>query len=269
MIFDHITGVIADMDGVLWRGNKPLPGLVPFFELMEAARLPFILATNNSSKTPDDYVSKLASMGVNTLTPQHVITSGTATVNFLLKEYPIGADVHVFGGDGLKHLIQDAGFSLVENNADVVIVGYDIHLNYDKLKQAALNVRAGARFISTNPDKTFPTPEGLAPGNGSLTAAIEAATDTAPTFIGKPHAPMFQTALERMGTDPATTLMIGDRLNTDIEGAHALGIETVLLFSGVTAPEALITSEIQPNFAFETLHDVVKAWDYAGGKRRR
>lgn len=269
MIFDHIEGVIADMDGVLWRGNQPLKGLAEFFDLMHTANLPYMLATNNSSKTPADYIVKLAELGVTGVQEKNIITSGTATVDFLHKEYPIGADVHVLGGDGLRKLISDGGFTLVETGAEVVVVGYDVNLTYDKLKMAAQNIHNGARFLSTNPDKTFPTPDGLAPGNGSITAAVEAATDTAPEFMGKPHAPMFETALARMGTNPAQTMMIGDRLNTDIEGGRDMQLNTVLLFSGVTTPEQLVVSDVQPDFAFETLLDVVKAWDYSGGKRRR
>lgn len=267
--FDNIQAVICDMDGVLWRGNEPLKGMTEFFQLLDDAALPFVLATNNSSKTPADYLVKLAGMGVNTVEEANIITSGTATVDFLLREYPQGARVHLLGGDGLRQLLSAAGFSLVETGAKVVVVGIDMALTYDKLKNAALNIRAGGRFIATNPDRTFPMPEGLVPGNGSIAALLESATDQRAEFIGKPHPPMFTVALERMNATPANTLMIGDRLNTDIDGAAALGIRTALVLSGVTQMADLATSAVQPDIAYETLLDVVKAWNYTGGKRRR
>ena len=269
MKFDEIHGVIADMDGVLWRGDQPIKGMQDFFALLADAALPFMLATNNSSKTPSDYIEKLAKMGVTTVTEANIVTSGTATVDFLLREYPIGADVHVLGGAGLHALIAEAGFAIVDNSAEVVVVGLDETLTYDKLKRATLNIRAGARFIATNPDITFPSPEGLAPGNGSIVAALQVATDATPEFIGKPHPPMFKTALATLGTDPASTLMIGDRINTDIQGAQAAGLQTILLLSGVTTTDDMTISDIQPVAAYESIADVVKAWNYTGGKRRR
>jgi 4-nitrophenyl phosphatase len=267
--YDDIQGVIADMDGVLWRGDEPLPGMDAFFALLHEADIPFMLATNNSSKTRTDYIHKLAKMGVTTVAESNIITSGTATIDFLLREYPIGADVQVLGGAGLHQMMQEAGFPLVEQGAEVVVVGLDFDVTYDKIKRAVLDIRAGARFIATNPDPTFPSPEGQIPGNGALVAAVQTGAGTPPEFMGKPHAPMFETALAAMGTDPAHTLMIGDRLNTDIQGAAALGMPTALLLSGVTTQDDLITSDIQPTIAYEGVGDVVKAWDYQGGKRRR
>jgi 4-nitrophenyl phosphatase len=267
--YDEIQGVIADMDGVLWRGDEPLPGMDRFFALMHEAEMPFMLATNNSSKTRTDYINKLAKMGVTTVAESNIVTSGTATVDFLLREYPNGADVQVLGGAGLVQMLTEAGFPLVERGAQVVVVGLDFDVTYDKLKRAVLDIRAGARFIATNPDPTFPSPEGLIPGNGALVAAVQTATDTEPAFMGKPHAPMFETALATMGTDAAHTLMIGDRLNTDIQGGAVLGMQTALLLSGVTTTDDMVNSDVQPTVAYETLLDVVKAWDYRGGKRRR
>jgi 4-nitrophenyl phosphatase len=267
--FDDIQGVVCDMDGVLWRGSEPLPGMTDFFALMHEINMPLMLATNNSSRSPAMYVDKLRGMGVETIAEANIINSGLATVNYLLSEYPIGADVHVFGGDGLHTVIADAGFNLVERGADVVVVGLKFDLTYDEIKAAVLNIRAGARFIATNPDPTFPAPEGLIPGAGSVVAAVQVASDVTPKVIGKPHAPMFQYALQKLGTAPAATLMIGDRISTDIEGGHNAGMQTALVFTGVTQPDDLIDSDIQPTIAYEGLDALVKAWHYAGGKRRR
>jgi 4-nitrophenyl phosphatase len=267
--YDDIQGVIADMDGVLWRGDQPLKGMHEFFALVHEANIPFMLATNNSSKTRTDYVNKLAKMGVTTVAEENIVTSGTTTIDFLLREYPIGADVYVLGGAGLLHMVREAGFPIVERDAEVVIVGLDFDVTYEKVKRAVLNIRAGGRFIATNPDVTFPSEEGLIPGNGALVAAVQAATDVEPEFMGKPYPPMFETALATMGTDAAHTLMIGDRLNTDIQGAAGVGMPTALLLSGVTTTDDMVTSNVQPTVAYESIMDVVKAWDYRGGKRRR
>ena len=226
------------MDGVLWRGGTPLKGLDAFFQLLQDAELPYMLATNNSSRSPAQYVEKLRGMGIASVGADNIVNSGLATAHFLLNEYPIGADVHVLGGDGLREVIADAGFPLVEKDADVVVVGLDFHLTYANVTRAVLEIRNGARFIGTNPDATYPTEEGLAPGAGSLLAMVETATDVTPEVIGKPHAPMFAYALEQMGTEPGQTLMIGDRLSTDIAGGEQAGMKTALLFTGVTTPEA-------------------------------
>jgi len=267
--FDDIQGVVCDMDGVLWRGSEPLPGMTDFFALMHEINMPLMLATNNSSRTPAMYVDKLKGMGVATVTEANIVNSGLATANFLLNEYPIGADVHVFGGEGLHKIIADAGFNPVERGAEVVVVGLSFDFTYQQLAGAVLNIRAGARFIATNPDPTFPSPEGLIPGAGSLVAAVQVASDAEPEIIGKPYAPMFQFALQQMNTDPAATLMIGDRLTTDIEGGQNARMQTALVFTGVTTPDMLVESDIQPTVAYEGLDALVKAWHYEGGKRRR
>jgi 4-nitrophenyl phosphatase len=267
--FEDIRGVICDMDGVLWRGGELLPGMEAFFQLMHDADMPYMLASNNSSRSPAQYVEKIGGMGVNTVREDNIVNSGLATANFLTKEYPIGADVHVVGGDGLRQVIAEAGFPLVDDNAEVVVVGLEFDVTYEHLRRATLQIRAGARFIGTNPDPSFPSPEGLIPGAGSIIAAIEVATDVQPEIIGKPYAPMFEYALEKMGTDPAHTLMIGDRISTDIAGAVELGIKTALVFTGVTTPDELVQSDIQPDVAYEDLDALLKAWNYQGGKRRR
>ena len=269
MDYTDIRGVVCDMDGVLWRGGTALAGLGAFFQLLRDAELPYMLATNNSSRSPAQYVEKLHGLGIEDVSEDNIVNSGLAAAHFLLREYPRGADVHVLGGDGLRDVISEAGFALVEHNAEVVVAGLVFDLTYDAVKQAALQIRAGARFIGTNPDATFPTEEGLAPGAGSLLAMLETATDVTPRVIGKPFAPMFEYALEKMGTPPEQTLMIGDRLNTDIVGGQQAGTQTALLFTGVTQPADLADSDVQPDVAYEDLASLVKAWDYQGGKRRR
>ncbi|MFZ4814155.1 MAG: HAD-IIA family hydrolase [Phototrophicaceae bacterium] len=270
MKFDDVRGIICDMDGVLWRGNTLLNGFAAFFDLLHDADLPFMLATNNSSKTPTEYVERLAGFGV-TVTPEQIITSGTATRDYLQQAYPHGVALHVVGSPSLKAMLAEAGFQIVAEGADAVIVGLDKDMTYRTLMEATFNLRAkpNVRLIGTNSDKTFPGERGLQPGNGSIVAALVSASDIPPEFIGKPHAPMFHAALGHLGTTPADTLMIGDRLDTDIAGAAILGIRTALLFSGVTHHNDLIESDIQPDVAYDDLKALITAWNYTGGKRKR
>ena len=258
-MIEQTKAVIADMDGVLWRGPQPLPGMREFFNHLFARELNFVLATNNSSRTRQDYVDKLAAMGVNRVQPHHIVTSGTATVSYLKTQYPAGADIFVVGGAGLKRMLRDAGFNLVESKAEVVVCGIDFDLTYDKARTATLLIRAGARFIGTNPDPSFPAPEGLVPGAGSVIAMIEAATGQTPTIIGKPKRGMFEAALRQIGARPEETLMIGDRIGTDIAGAQALGINTALVMTGVETEASLCGSEIKPDFVFAGLPELIEA----------
>ena len=257
---DGIKAIICDMDGVLWEGDRALPGLPAFFEATYTRRLPFVLATNNSSKTRQDYVNKLAKMGAHNIPEDRIVTSGTATAAYLKKHYEPGALIHVFGSHGLYDVVRGAGFTITENGtARAVVAGLNWELNYDMLKRASFAIRAGADFIGTNPDTTFPTPEGPAPGAGSLLAALQAATGVAPVIIGKPYPHMFEAALDLLGTAPADTLMIGDRLNTDIVGAAQLGIQTALILTGISSAAELAASDIQPDFIFADLPALVQA----------
>lgn len=254
-----------DMDGVLWRGNEPLPAMVEMFDWLRETDTPFALATNNSSRTQADYVAKLTKLGVDWVTEDRIVTSATATAAYLQQDYPAGTPVYVFGMAGLKHILDEAGFDVSEADhvvPEAVVAGIDFELTYERLKQATLYIRGGAAFIGTNPDKTFPSPAGLVPGAGSMIAALEAATDQKATIIGKPSSPMFETALQVTGTAPDRTLMIGDRLNTDIEGAQALGMQTALVFTGVTTSADLSSAEntIWPDVAYEGLPELLKAW---------
>lgn len=263
MRFSTIQAVVMDMDGVLWRGESPLPGLVEWFAWLRENRTPFALATNNSSTTPADYVAKLARLGVEDVPEAAVLTSSTATAAYLQGRYPAGTSVYVLGMNGVREALLAAGFDVVDEGAaeaQVVVVGIDFDLTYNKLKRAALLVREGAELIGTNADRTFPRPEGLVPGAGSLLAAVEAATDCKATVIGKPAAPMFEAALKYLQAAPDDTLMVGDRLDTDIAGAQALGLRTVLVFTGVTTPADLGGGAVWPDAAFDDLPAVLRAW---------
>jgi 4-nitrophenyl phosphatase len=262
MNFSDIKAVIMDMDGVLWTGDEPLPGLVPFFDLLRGKEISFALATNNSGKSLATYVEKLARMGVSAVRDEQIITSGTATASYLQTQYPPGTLIHVLGGDGLRQVMTEAGFVLDDAAAHAVVVGLDPQLTYERLKRAALLIRGGADFIATNQDRTIPSPEGLAPGAGSLVAALKTATDREPLVtIGKPGAPMFEAALRLLGARPEQTLMIGDRLNTDIEGAARVGLKTALVLTGVSTRAEAEAAASPPDGVYDNLAAMTTVWE--------
>jgi 4-nitrophenyl phosphatase len=257
-----IQGLVIDMDGVLWRGNSPLPGLIEFFDFMQTRSLPFILATNNATKTPAEFVQKLAGFGV-TIGPEHILSSSLATAAYLKREHPPGSKVYVVGQEGLREAMRDAGFVLLEDAsqpADVVVAGADFTLTYDKLKYATFLIRGGARFVGTNGDLTFPSEEGIAPGAGSILAALEAATGVKPPTVGKPERLMFDIAVEKMGITPEQTVMLGDRLETDILGGQRAGLKTILVTTGIDNEKTIPQKGIQPDAIFSGIAELVEAW---------
>jgi 4-nitrophenyl phosphatase len=257
--FSSIRAVVLDMDGVLWRGSEVLPGVADFFAFLQRQSIPFALATNNSTKTVESYVERLNTIGVPAGAPQ-VITSSVATADYMGRHYPAGTPVYIIGREGIRQALAERGYPVDPEHAKVVVVGLDFAVTYDMLKTATLRVRGGADFIGTNGDLTFPTPEGLVPGNGSLLAAIQAATDTTPTVIGKPEKAMFETALERLGTRPEQTLMIGDRQETDIVGAKLAGLKAALVLTGTTTAAESDASDEPPDAIFDSLAGLHAAW---------
>lgn len=254
-----IRSLIIDIDGVLWHGRQPLPGAPAFFDFLRTHAIRFIIATNNSARPAFEIVERLARLGTR-IDESQVLTSAEATAMYLPRVAPPGARVFLVGGDGIANALTRAGYQLVQQNADVVVVGIDFALTYEKLKCATLEIRRGARFIGTNGDKTFPSNEGLTPGAGAILAALQTATDVAPIVIGKPERAMFDLAVDKMGAEPTATAMLGDRLETDIEGAQRAGLKSILVMTGVTTHEILARSDIRPDWTFENLDALREAW---------
>jgi 4-nitrophenyl phosphatase len=255
-----MRAAVIDMDGVLWEGNRPLPGLADFFEALRARQICFVLATNNASQTPEQYLAKLARMGV-TVSRDEIFTSSLATALLLRERSPNGARVFAIGEDGLTQALSEAGFTLggiYENGADYVVVGMDRGLTWDKLATATLNIRAGATFVGTNPDLTLPTERGLTHGNGAILAALQAATTARPIVIGKPEPTMYQQAMKRLGCEPAVTVGIGDRLDTDILGAVRAGLPSLLVLSGVSRREDLDKVDFRPTWVRQDIQEVAR-----------
>jgi 4-nitrophenyl phosphatase len=259
-----LRNLIIDMDGVLYRGTEVIPGTKGFMDFLREQGIGFVLATNNSTRTPQQFVDKLSRMGVTTHADE-VLTSSLATVGYLASIAPPGARVFMVGQDGLRTALREAGFALVEQDADYVVAGMDFGICYERLAEAAMQIRAGARFIGTNPDRTFPSERGIVPGAGSLLAFLEAATSVAPVIIGKPETNMMEQALGRMGAQKETTAVVGDRLETDILAGQRTGLLTILVLSGITDEALLAESEIQPDLTFDDVGHLHAIWKEALG----
>jgi 4-nitrophenyl phosphatase len=252
--------LILDMDGVLWHGEQPLPGLADLFNVLERRGLRFTLATNNPSKKPDGFAEKAHRLGI-TLSPDDVITSGVATVHYLKKRYAPGSRIHVIGEFALKEQVAEAGFALADDDVQAVVVALDRSLTYATIERGTLLIRAGAEFIGANPDPFYPTERGILPGSGALVAALAASTGCQPVIMGKPQHWMFDLALARMGLDASQVASVGDRLDTDIAGGQRAGMRTILLLSGIATPEDLAKSPIQPTWVFPGMAELARALD--------
>jgi HAD superfamily hydrolase (TIGR01457 family) len=255
----NFRSLVIDIDGVLWKGQEALPGVPEFFDFLRRRAIPFIIASNNSARPASDIIERLALMNVRA-DPSEVLTSAEATAKYLPRLIRQGSRVYVVGGQGINDALRRAGFGLVDRNADAVVVGIDPDLTYEKLKRATFEIRRGAKFIGTNADKTYPTDEGIVPGAGAILAAIQTATDVVPIIIGKPERAMFDIAVEQMQADPATCAMLGDRLDTDIQGARNAGLLSILVMTGITTHDTLEQSQIKPDFIFENLDSLRAAW---------
>lgn len=248
------------MDGVLYRGRTALPGVRELLAFLQQRGVAYACITNNASMTPAQYEEKLAAMGID-IPGTLVMTSAMVTNHYLRAHYPRGTTVYVVGMRGLLELLFGDGYFVADERApQLVVQGADFELTYDKLRRACLAIRAGARYIATNPDRTFPTEEGLIPGAGAVMAALMAATDVEPFVIGKPQATMFQVALEMLDGTAETTLVIGDRLDTDIAGAHNAELPSALVLTGVSSRSELAASPYQPSLVFEGLPELLHAW---------
>ncbi len=252
----HAEAFIFDMDGVLYRGQQALPGVVEMFNALEARGIPYLLATNNSMATPADYVKRMANMGV-VIEEQNIQTSATATRDVLAAELPAQSRLLVVGAPALAaQLTSDTDFVITDDpddNVAAVVAGLDQQFTYDTLTRASAAIRQGARFIATNADATLPVEGGFLPGAGSIIAAIATAGGALPTVVGKPEPIMMTDAVQRLGSSARGTIMIGDRLDTDILAAQRAGLTAALVLTGVTTRADLADAEIVPDYVFTGL----------------
>jgi 4-nitrophenyl phosphatase len=257
-----IRHLIIDMDGVLWRGETPMDGLQAFFASLRHHHVDFVLATNNASRTPEQYADKLARFGVEIPT-ERILTSALVAAAYLATLAPPGTRVYAIGEDGARRALEQQGFVLsggIDDGAEYVVVGWDRQLTWNKLATAALLIHSGAGFIGTNPDLNFPTELGPVPGNGAQLAAIELTTGVAPVIVGKPEPRMYEEAMRRMGAQHNTTAVLGDRLDTDIAGGVRAGLPAILVLSGITTEADLALSPVRPDLVCKDIKELIQIW---------
>ena len=260
-MLSNIQSLIIDMDGVLWRDETPIGDLPDIFARIRERGLKFVFATNNGTKTPEQYIEKLAALGV-TVEPWRVITSALGVARMVKGKIPTGASIFVIGGDGVKVALREQGFQIASvdqaENAQAVVMGIDREINFAKMREATLLVRRGIPFYATNPDKTFPTPRGEIPGAGAWISVIVTATGVEPVYAGKPFPFLMEMSLERLGTKKEQTLVVGDRLETDIAAGQAVGCPTALVLSGVSTRAQAEAWKPAPSFIIQDLEALVK-----------
>lgn len=240
MLPSHIKSLIIDMDGVIWKSDAPIGDLAAIFARIRARGLKFVFATNNSTRTSEQYVAKLEEFGVDVELWQ-VVTSSQAAAHAMAQKFPPGAKVFMIGEDGLRIPLEERGFEILSledaPQANVVVMGLDRDITFQKAVEATLLVRSGVPFYATNPDKTFPTPRGLIPGAGAWYSIVTTATGVEPIVAGKPFPFLMDLSLKKLGTRNGETLVVGDRLDTDIAAGQRVGCPTALVLSGVATKE--------------------------------
>ena len=242
---------LIDMDGVLVHGNRPVPGANEFIERLKERGCKFLILTNNPIYTPGDLCHRLQTIGLG-VQKEQIFTSAMATASFLESQLPNGK-AFVIGESGLTEALHNAGYILTETEPDYVVLGETFSYNFDRITKAVRHITDGARFIATNPDPNGPSEFGIVPACGAMAALIEKATGKSPFFIGKPNPFMMRAALKYLGVHSEDTVMIGDRMDTDVLAGIQSGMDTILVLSGVTRREQLGEFPYQPKYIYDSV----------------
>jgi len=242
---------ILDMDGTFYIGNKLIEGSLGFLQKLKATGREFLFFTNNSSKIRSFYKKKLADMGC-FVEEEDIITSGDVTIKYLKENYP-RKGVYLVGTELLEESFRNAGIRLTEDRPDIVVLGFDTSLTYDKMTKACRFIRAGALFLATHLDLNCPTEEGFIPDCGAMCAMVQASTGVSPRYLGKPFRETVEMIKLITGKKEAELAFVGDRLYTDIAAGVKNGITGILVLTGETERMDVAKSEIQPDFIFESL----------------
>lgn len=242
---------LIDMDGVLVRGQHIIPGADQFIQTLHARDIKFMVLTNNAMYTPGDLAHRLQIIGL-PIDADHIFTSAMATARFLRSQHSNGK-AFVIGESGLTEAIHNAGYVITDVDPDYVVLGETFSYNLEYITRAIRLVSAGAHFIATNPDPTGPTEHGIVPACGAMAALIEKACGRGPFFVGKPNPFMMRSALNHLGVHSENTVMIGDRMDTDIIAGIESGMETILVLSGVTQREQIADYPFQPQHVVDTV----------------
>lgn len=249
------AGYICDMDGVIYHGNRLLPGTIEFVQWLQQEKKAFLFLTNSSERSPRELQQKLQRLGVE-VGEEHFYTSALATASFLASQCPSGS-VYVIGETGLTNALYDAGFSMNDINPDYVVVGETRSYSYEKIERAVRLVLNGAKLIGTNPDLTGPAEHGIVPATKAIIAPIELATRKEAYFVGKPNPLMMRQGLKILGTKTEDTCIIGDRMDTDIVAGIESGIDTVLVLTGVSSRETITRFPYRPGYIMDGIGNMV------------
>lgn len=245
---------LLDMDGVLVRGNDLIPGADKFVNELTEKGYKYLVFTNNPLYTPQDLGHRLQAIGIN-VSPERIFTSSMATAKFLQSQHPDGK-AFVIGESGLTQALYEAGYMITEQNPDYVVLGETFTYNLEQITKAIRLISKGALFIATNPDNVGMENEGLVPACGALAALIERATEKSPFYVGKPNPLMMRYALNYIGIHSANTLMVGDRMDTDVIAGMMSGIETILVLTGVSTRKDINKYPYRPTHVAESLADI-------------
>ncbi len=249
-------GFICDMDGVIYHGNKILDGVKEFIDWLNKENKEYLFLTNSPERTPLELSRKLSRMGLE-VSEDHFYTSALATAKFI-KTQMKNASAYVIGEGGLMNALYDAGIYMNDVNPDYVIIGETRSYNFEKIEKAVHLVNKGARLIGANPDETGPTEAGIVPATGALIAPIEIATGKRAYFIGKPNPFIIRHAMRKLNTHSVDTVIIGDRMDTDILSGIESSIDTVLVLSGVTAKNEIDKFPYRPKYVLDGVGDILK-----------
>lgn len=250
---------LTDMDGVLVHENQAIPGAADFIEALKRAERRFLVLTNNSIFTPRDLRARLARSGID-LPEENIWTSALSTAAFLEDQSP-GATVYVLGEAGLTTALHESGMILSDTEAEYVVLGETRAWSLPAITRAINLILGGAKFIATNPDPTGPSPEGILPATGAVAALITKATGIEPYYCGKPNPYMMRSGLNRIGAHSENTVMIGDRMDTDVISGLEGGMRTILVLSGITRREDIRRFPFRPSRVLDSIADVVALVD--------
>jgi 4-nitrophenyl phosphatase len=254
-----LRAVLIDLDGVVYTGRDPIPGAAGFLNEARHRGLKFLLVTNNSTTSPERVADRLRGMQID-VEPNEILTSAQAAVGYVRRRAERGATVRIVGEAGLRQAAEEEGLVVVEgeDNAEWVIAGLDRAFTYEKLALATRAIRSGAHFVATNADALLPVEGGqVVPGAGTMIAAIKTATAVEPVVVGKPEPGLFEHGLDRLGGLAADQVaMIGDRLDTDVDGGRRAGLRTILVLSGVTSPAEAQAANPPPDATLPNLASV-------------
>jgi 4-nitrophenyl phosphatase len=252
---------IIDVDGVLRRSRQALPGAAELIPWIKQRGMDYRIVTNNAMPTLAQLCATFAGMDIQT-DEQHVISSATGAAWYLKRLAPQGGKVYVIGEEGIRQaVLADGLFTVDEQRADFVLVANDRSFTFEKLSHACTLIRNGARFIASNTDGTYPMEVGVIPGAGALVAAVRACTEVEPVVIGKPQPTLLDMAIDQMHARREETICLGDRLDTDIAGAAAAGLASIMVTTGVNSRADAATSPHKPTFIFDGLPAIMRAWD--------